>query len=324
MAVETPDIVHAMAVIGIVDAAPTLLQSAGIAVFDHFGTGRYFFTLQDAVDEQNICVSVKGRKNFAPTCTHRIANDGLRLDVFVLGANNEFWDAAVDVVVFKLPSIETETLAETDISPPSNWDGTGAPSGPPSGTAGGDLGGTYPNPTVIALTDTSATRYEVGASLSEGKTLKVVSGDIVTGAPEEITVLASSGPDVPLVLTPGVIQDYELFRRVGTTYVGYAVPASRIIATAQIAADGTFDNARCPGIANVVKNTTGVYTVTLDHIDDYLGCGIVATAHYTSGTVGYGAAWNPATSAGNDLGFVITNELGVLADCGFNIVVTEP
>lgn len=63
----------------------------------------------------------------------------------------------------------------------------------PSGTAGGQLGGTYPNPSVIALTETSGPTGLVLGSIADGLFLKRVGSTIVGAAASGGTSLGASG-----------------------------------------------------------------------------------------------------------------------------------
>lgn len=144
------------------------------------------------------------------------------------------------VVAFGGALYGKQSASPTDwVSPPSGGGG-----GPPSGAAGGDLGSTYPNPKVVAITETAGPTSLVVGAVAPGDML-VRSGATLIGQapatslppngaaggnlggtypnPNVVAIRETSGPTA-LVL--GAVADLQFLKRVGATLVGAAAPAS--------------------------------------------------------------------------------------------------
>lgn len=117
----------------------------------------------------------------------------------------------------------------------------GSAGAPPGGAAGGDLSGTYPNPDVAAVTETSGpTQLTIGAIADgeflqrSGATLVGTAGVTPGGAaggdlagtypnPDVVAITETSGPTQ---LTIGAIADGQILTRSGATLVGTSIPVS--------------------------------------------------------------------------------------------------
>lgn len=106
--------------------------------------------------------------------------------------------------------------------------------GPPSGGAGGDLGGTYPNPSVAAITETSGPTSLVAGAIATGEILVRsggtligqvgaapsggASGDLAGTYPSpEVAAITESGSGTQLTI--GLVSDTEVLVRSGATVI---------------------------------------------------------------------------------------------------------
>lgn len=283
MAVETPDVINALATIGLVGGDLTLIKSAGILAFESPATGIAVLKLQDPIDPASACISVTGRRGYAPTATVAFNPlDPSELGIFILGADNAPWNAPIDVIVTKTPVSEnTPIMEDPPLVPRSNWNGTGNPGGggggPPTGSAGGDLGGMYPNPAVLAVEFDGPDRYTFGG-ISDGQVPVAESGVLIG---ENYYPLIGNGRVVGGALSPGS----------GGSVITNPVP--------------------------------GRYTITFPNIADYLKCAVSCCSLFAIGGEGYNVQYDFNTSVGQDISFAVTNELGVLVNGDFQFVIWQ-
>lgn len=124
MATETPNVIHAQAIIGLVSDAPTLLKSAGFSQFLRVGAGRYILVFETGITPQNAQVTACGRNGYAPAITAGIAINGQQtyVDVQCFGIDGAAWDVPISVVVTDIPPVDATATGESSNTGAVNWE----------------------------------------------------------------------------------------------------------------------------------------------------------------------------------------------------------
>lgn len=130
MSTETPNVVHALATIGFIDGAPTLLKSSGIRAFSNPFPGVYLFELINGIDPQRACVNAMGRRSYAPSFTCNIDSGGVQVFVAAIGVDGLPFNCPCEVTINEIPVTEAPSLEEDPFPlAPVNW--SGGPGAPP-------------------------------------------------------------------------------------------------------------------------------------------------------------------------------------------------
>jgi len=117
MAVENPDIIHAMAsVVGVGGSIPRLLQKAGIAEVE-ISSGGYLLTLDQAIDSKEALCMVSCRDGYASVSNVTYVSD-TTIRVTLFGVDGVARLGNFDIVVMRFPQGPVAGTAGTVLNPP--------------------------------------------------------------------------------------------------------------------------------------------------------------------------------------------------------------
>ncbi len=134
MATETPNVVHALATIGLVSGVPTLLKSNGIRSFANPSPGLYALELETGIAVENAEITVTGRKGYCYGFSAEMSSENTVI-VNCVGSNNVLANVPMNIAVHNIPLTEATTTDEDATITPTNWSGGAGTTPFPSGGA---------------------------------------------------------------------------------------------------------------------------------------------------------------------------------------------